>query len=254
MNSPGRDLASKISAYLGFRDGHSLGRTNRFWKTQYDDSIECWIRWYHEIFGLLSANYALDSLKSKFQRLWNARRSAHQAVPTLPDRFKPYFYFRQANRPCVFVSGYYNNLMMETGDLILSPDRMNENNSQFPNRGVLCWHHELTPLDTRDAMRESTPRVFSFPDIPLSFYYQILIPCVVHIRMNPSDLKGLKFHTSPMGQIEWYTDPRLPGIQISITARGQLFTIEIFRELLVINGFLHVELHSMSTNACHIIW
>lgn len=267
METLTRDPAACILSFLDFTEGCRLARVSRLWRN-YCESEQCWKNWFEELFGIYSINgWKPPSWKAYFRIFWTCRQKAYQKMKSPPTRFAFSFYYRAPNKPCIFVKGCFEGLHLETGDLLLSSDQINEkNNSEFPNWGISCFHQDkginngfyqdrdrgIMGLSYSRSMKGSVPHIFSFPEFPLDFYYQTFIPCFVHIRMAPSDRAKLVFELAPEGHIAWYQDPRIPGLKIYITGPDHPLTLKTFDQF--IDGeLLHVELYNISDLSCSFV-
>ena len=253
METLTRDPAACILSFLDFTEGCRLARVSRLWRT-YSESEQCWKNWFEELFGIYSINgWKPPSWKAYFRIFWTCRQKAYQKMKSPPTRFAFLFYYRVSNKPCIFVKGCFEGLHLETGDLILYADQINKNDSQFPNWGISCYHQNqgVMGLSYSFSMKGSVPNVLSYPVLSIDFYYEIFLPCIVHIRMAPQDRRNLIFKIDE-DRILWYQDPRLPEFRIYITGRDNPLTIETFDQFIV-EELLHAELYNTTPNSCSMV-
>lgn len=64
-----------------------------------------------------------------------------------------------------------------------------------------------------EGMTYTVPTAFAFPEFPLGYFLFPILKNVINIRMTKSDLAALTFYLTDLGKIDYYEDPRAPGMK-----------------------------------------
>lgn len=251
MDEPSRDNVSCLLRFIKFREARLLAQTNSFWRLQLRAEA-WWELWFDQEFGrqphppgrnyLSYVIYPERPWFERFKKFWVNRKKARVAIK-LPERFESSFYHRRLDKPCVFVENCLNGIVPLIGDIMLDEKAVNEPEANDPNKGITFYDPTWGDyrLDFSLITRGSVSRSLWFPKIPFDYYWELILPCVVHIRMGPDYRNNLKFELDPEGKISSYTDPRLPGKFLHIQNGADHPTIDQFGQVFRDNT-LHAEL------------
>lgn len=218
-----RDVLRVVFKFMTFHEARTMYKVSRvFYKAWNTDSL--WYLWSLQEFGDVYLELDIadpTTWKAFFKIWWTGKRMAMNMQHV---RSPGSFYYRGENRACKFLVGD-RFIKMRHGDVV-----------ETGAGDQKIWHSEKGFMILKTPMNHNTisiPSEFSYPTFDFD-YWQIAIGGRCYstaISMPPGARKALQFKLDNSGMIEYYVDPRVPGIQF-IPMASNYMSIERFDSLI----------------------
>lgn len=218
-----RDVFQSLIKQFTFKESRVLLKISRRWNTLYESEYGHWQRWCQEEFGDIDPKHDMpdfadfpDRWRLLFKMFWGLRSRAGKMFAKRHKLFSlkkmlKSWYYRSKDKSTIYASNLCNRSNLRHGDILLDA------NFQVNNwRGIHFVEKSDTSCRFIDSCEHAilkVPQQFAFPEFPLDYFLIPSLNTSLNIRMTPEDLAALRFHLHPVGYIEYYEDPRAPGIK-----------------------------------------